>query len=324
MYAQRQPYAASSPQYSEQIWRWFRERHAAIQVIGWLACWWLLLPLLIWRTALNTKLKLALTAPVAVVVLAAMINGLQDRQPAEQGLQPSIAVADTQTRSASEAKASEKTPVVPTAQPASTPHNNAPAIPTREPPTAVPPTTVPPTEVPPTEVPPTEVPPTEVPPTEVPPTSIPPTATPLIPIAQIATNGNVRSYPSTENGQVINKVSAGETITLISKTPDGSWYEMTTPFGTKGYVSISLLNLAPGVSDIVATKDAGPPPVVAKPPSKPAAKPAAQCDPNYSGACIPNVDYDLDCGEVAAKRFRVVGYDKHGFDGDNDGIACER
>ncbi len=86
----------------------------------------------------------------------------------------------------------------------------------------------------------------------------------------------------------------------------------------KGYVSASLLNMAPGVSGIVATKDAGPPPVAAQP-----AKPAASCDPNYSGACIPNVNYDLNCPDVPFDDFYVVGSDPHGFDRDNDGLACE-
>lgn len=60
-------------------------------------------------------------------------------------------------------------------------------------------------------------------------------------------------------------------------------------------------------------------------PPRPAVAPKqdAACDPNYSGACIPNVSYDLDCGDVAARRFRVVGYDVHRFDRDHDGIACE-
>lgn len=318
MNVHRQMHTASSSQASEQIWRWFRNRHVAIQVIGWLVFWWLLLPVLIWRTAWNTKVKLALSAPFALFVLSAMINGPQDRQTADQGLQPAVAVADTQTRGASEAKASEKTSVAPPERPTSTPRNNVPVISTPQPPTAEPPTAVPPTEIPSTAEP-----PTPIPPTEIPPTPVPPTATPLIPIAQVVTAGNVRSYPNTASGQVINKIAAGETITLISKTPDGAWYEMTSSSGAQGYVSVSLLELAPGVSDIVASKDAGPPPVVAKPPAKPAAKPAAQCDPNYSGACIPIVDYDLNCPDVGVKDFYVVGYDKHGFDRDRDGLACE-
>jgi len=58
-------------------------------------------------------------------------------------------------------------------------------------------------------------------------------------------------------------------------------------------------------------------------PPTPTATSAPTCDPNYSGACIPIVGFDLDCGDVGVKRFRVVGVDRHGFDGDNDGIACE-
>ena len=46
------------------------------------------------------------------------------------------------------------------------------------------------------------------------------------------------------------------------------------------------------------------------------------CDPNYAGACIPSGP-DVDCGEITAKRFRVVGDDVHRLDADNDGIACE-
>lgn len=320
--AHRQPPAASSPQYSDQLWRWFRQRHVALQVIGWLFFWWLLLPLLIWRTTWSPKLKLALSAPFALVVLSALINGPQDQQTGEQSLQPAVVVADMQTRGAVETSASEAASATATARPTAIRRNNAAALPT-----AVPPAVVSPTEVPPTSIPPTKVPPTPIPPTEVPPTPVPPTATPLIPIAQVTAKGNIRSYPSTESGPVIAKVAAGETITLVSKTPDGAWYEMTTSSGVKGYVSASLLDLAPGVSEIVAAKDAGPPPVVAKPPSKPvakpAAKPAAQCDPNYSGACIPNVNYDLNCPDVGVKDFYVVGYDKHGFDRDRDGLACE-
>lgn len=47
------------------------------------------------------------------------------------------------------------------------------------------------------------------------------------------------------------------------------------------------------------------------------------CDPNYSGACIPSYPPDLDCPEVGATDFRSTGSDPHGFDGDADGSACE-
>jgi micrococcal nuclease len=48
------------------------------------------------------------------------------------------------------------------------------------------------------------------------------------------------------------------------------------------------------------------------------------CDPSYPDVCIPPYPPDLDCGEIQFKRFRVLPPDPHGFDGDYDGIGCER
>ncbi|MBM3664618.1 MAG: thermonuclease family protein [Actinobacteria bacterium] len=50
---------------------------------------------------------------------------------------------------------------------------------------------------------------------------------------------------------------------------------------------------------------------------------SGRCDPNYSGACIPSPPPDLDCSDITARRFRVVGTDVHRFDSDGDAIACE-
>jgi micrococcal nuclease len=47
------------------------------------------------------------------------------------------------------------------------------------------------------------------------------------------------------------------------------------------------------------------------------------CDPNYSGACIPPYPPDLDCTEISAQGFQSTGNDPHGFDADGDGIACD-
>lgn len=47
-----------------------------------------------------------------------------------------------------------------------------------------------------------------------------------------------------------------------------------------------------------------------------------KCDPNYTGGCVPIVSYDLDCSDVGFSVV-VVGYDKHNFDGNNDGYGCE-
>jgi endonuclease YncB( thermonuclease family) len=45
------------------------------------------------------------------------------------------------------------------------------------------------------------------------------------------------------------------------------------------------------------------------------------CDPNYD-PCVPLVSYDLDCPDLGY-TVRVIGYDKHRFDRDNDGWGCE-
>jgi micrococcal nuclease len=47
------------------------------------------------------------------------------------------------------------------------------------------------------------------------------------------------------------------------------------------------------------------------------------CDPNYAGACVPVSSADLDCADVGAQSFTVVGTDRHRFDGNHDGVACE-
>ena len=48
----------------------------------------------------------------------------------------------------------------------------------------------------------------------------------------------------------------------------------------------------------------------------------ANCDPSYPTLCLPSAP-DIDCGEISARRFPVVGRDPHGFDGDGDGVGCE-
>ena len=50
----------------------------------------------------------------------------------------------------------------------------------------------------------------------------------------------------------------------------------------------------------------------------------AGCDPSYPDVCIPPYPPDLDCGDIPFRRFRVLPPDRHRFDGDHDGIGCER
>ncbi len=49
-----------------------------------------------------------------------------------------------------------------------------------------------------------------------------------------------------------------------------------------------------------------------------------KCDASYPDVCIPPYPPDLNCGDIPYKNFRVVGSDPHRFDGDKDGIGCEK
>jgi micrococcal nuclease len=51
---------------------------------------------------------------------------------------------------------------------------------------------------------------------------------------------------------------------------------------------------------------------------------AGSCDPSYPTVCIPPSPPDLDCGDIPHRRFQVRPPDPHGFDGEGDGLGCER
>jgi len=57
------------------------------------------------------------------------------------------------------------------------------------------------------------------------------------------------------------------------------------------------------------------------PPPQPGA--GAGCDSSYPSVCIPPAPPDLDCPQIAPRRFQVLPPDPHGFDSDHDGIGCE-
>ncbi|UBF29159.1 calcium-binding protein with excalibur domain protein [Kovacikia minuta CCNUW1] len=54
------------------------------------------------------------------------------------------------------------------------------------------------------------------------------------------------------------------------------------------------------------------------------AQSAAGCDPSYPGICIAPPPPDLDCKDISYRNFTVLQPDPHHFDGDRDGIGCER
>lgn len=76
---------------------------------------------------------------------------------------------------------------------------------------------------------------------------------------------------------------------------------------------------AGSVIKIVVAK---PQPVVIEEEPEPEVDSGSDCDPNYSGTCVPQVSYDLNCDDIGGS-VTVVGSDPHGFDGDGDGSGCE-
>lgn len=169
--------------------------------------------------------------------------------------------------------------------------------------------------------------------------------------------GNLRGEPEVRAENVIGQVCPEDTLTLLAQR--GIWYQVrveTTPqscdparvaVGTIGWLSASLItrtNTAPvqpgnptlpvstkaptavvtQVPTAAATKAPTAPATVLPSTASPTAAPAAsRGDPSYPDVCIPPSPPDLDCGDIAYRRFRVVGNDPHKLDGDNDGIGCE-
>lgn len=87
------------------------------------------------------------------------------------------------------------------------------------------------------------------------------------------------------------------------------------------------IRVAP-VNEVVAI---GSKPVEVAPPPPPvqAAVPAGNCDPNYTGGCVP-VDSDVDCAGGSGNGpsyvqgpVTIVGSDIYGLDSDGDGSGCE-
>jgi micrococcal nuclease len=65
-------------------------------------------------------------------------------------------------------------------------------------------------------------------------------------------------------------------------------------------------------------------PIALTPAPQPLASQGGNCDPAYPDICIPANTPDLDCPDIPHRRFKVLPPDPHRFDGDHDGIGCEK
>ncbi len=73
-----------------------------------------------------------------------------------------------------------------------------------------------------------------------------PTSTPELPTgpaASVSNGGNVRKQPIRLADNVVAGVNAGETVQLLSRTPNGEWYRVRTVRDEIGWVAVSLLRI---------------------------------------------------------------------------------
>ena len=112
-------------------------------------------------------------------------------------------------------------------------------------------------------------------------------------------------------GEMINEVLVDEGFALAATFPPDVKYEST-------FLLAQRHARAEGLGLWSACVDAG------LAPTGPPPSPGGDCDPSYPDVCIPPPPPDLDCADIIYANFRTIGTDPHGFDGNNDGEACER
>ena len=113
------------------------------------------------------------------------------------------------------------------------------------------------------------------------------------------------------DGEMINEVLVAEGFALAATFPPDVKYE-------RSFLFAQTQARSEGLGLWSACVDAGREPTSTPP------NPGGDCDPSYPDVCIPPPPPDLDCGDIIYANFRTIGTDPHGFDGNNDGEACER
>lgn len=101
-----------------------------------------------------------------------------------------------------------------------------------------------PTSVPEPTTAPTAAPKPTVAPTAVPePTGLPEATTVPTQTATVFNGGRIRSAPTTAQNNQVGTINAGETLQVLAKNDDGSWYKITDKRGITGWVSASLIRI---------------------------------------------------------------------------------
>ena len=151
----------------------------------------------------------------------------------------------------------------------------------------------------------------------------------------VNSGADLRGGPGTDY-PVVGGATAGQAVEVIGRSTAGDWLQLADGTWIAAFLVDSVsANLsvveaplpppAPTVEEhtnVVAAPVEMPPTATPAPPPV-VEQPQSNCDPSYPTLCIPLGSNDLDCGDIPARRFPVVGSDRHRFDGDHDGVGCE-
>lgn len=159
-------------------------------------------------------------------------------------------------------------------------------------------------------------------------------SSPVPPSNEVTPSGAVRTTakatPITEK-RIITKSLAIPFETR--KVNDPGLSQGTTKVRTRGVVGVKTITYEVTFTNGVKTSENRIREVVTKEPVTQViaigTKQVPQCDPNYTGACVP-IASDVDCAGGGGNGpayvqgpIRVVGTDIYGLDRDGDGIGCE-
>jgi resuscitation-promoting factor RpfB len=161
------------------------------------------------------------------------------------------------------------------------------------------------------------------------------------PTAAVTTKASVTASPSvtpsTASGSpVVKKRTMTERRAIpftTRRVHDPTVAKGTTKIRTRGVAGVKILTYEVTFTNGVRTGKKLISNVVVKAPITQVivigTKEAPQCDPNYSGACVP-IASDVDCAGGSGNGpayvqgpVRVIGTDIYGLDRDGDGIGCE-
>lgn len=164
----------------------------------------------------------------------------------------------------------------------------------------------------------------------------PSTAVPTTPASTTAAIPEATTPTATTASPVVEKRTVRETRKISFKTrtvEDSSLPEGTKEVRVRGVAGVRTLTYEVTLTDGVQTGKRLVSSVVTK---RPVTKVVAigtrsdpECDPNYSGKCVP-VDSDVDCGGGSGNGpsyvygvVKVIGDDIYDLDRDDDGYGCD-